>query len=197
MTPFPALPKPFSVRIGTIAPTLVSTAQNLRTITTSRGAHRFTFDLTYPPLDRAEVAPVWAFIQAQHGQSGTFDFTLPAHSPRGRPSGSPVVDGAGQTGSLLAIAGLTPNTSQVFRVGDYVRIDGHYKSYIVLEDVDADAFGKANFAISPTLQASPPNRAMVSAGAVFRCRFAQSDHFMDVSDALHYSLQIQLIEALS
>src|SRR5690349_7929036 len=64
---------------------------------------------------------LWEAFKAQlRGQANRF-YCGPFHAatPQGLAGGAPVVNGAGQTGTTLAVRGCTPSQSPWLRVGDY------------------------------------------------------------------------------
>lgn len=85
--------------------------------------------------------------------------------------GTPVVNGSGQSGTVLASSGWVPNTS-ILIYGDqisYLASDGMYRMHIVTADVSSDASGLANISILPPLHNSP-----VDGGAITSTRPAFS-----------------------
>lgn len=66
------------------------------------------FEAGLPPMRRA-VAETWlAPLTSLHGKHGTFLFGDPdGKTPLGAFTGTPLVDGAGQTGNVLATKGWT------------------------------------------------------------------------------------------
>lgn len=196
MPAYPSSPKPSSCTIRSSSPTYVSTAQNLRRTVSSRNAHRWAFELKYPPMTRAEFAPLWAFLVDQQGQAGAFDFVLPEHSPLGSVNGTPLVYGAGQTGKTLLTDGWTHSYPRVLQAGDFIRIGSDYKTYMVTADADSDEDGSASISLNTPLAAIPDDDAAVFADSQFRCSLNEDDLDTDLTVALHYGLTIQLIEVL-
>lgn len=194
---FPISPKPLSIRIGSIDRNLFSVTHSLRRIVTSRGGHRWTFALSYPSgLSRDAIAELWAFIVSQAGQAGAFEFTAPFQAARGSMAGAPVVDGADQVGNALNLSGFTPSQSAVLKAGDYLRIAGEYKSYLVVDTADSAADGTATITIHPALQAPTVHAAAISGNGIFRCALVADQHELDINDVLHYGLSVDLIEVL-
>jgi hypothetical protein len=97
-------------------PSRVSVAHSLRRQARSAGAQRFGLVLDFPPMTRAEAAPIFGFCLAQDGRYGTFQYVLP--NPLTLPQGvgaigspTPVVDStqasptASQTGTSINTRG--------------------------------------------------------------------------------------------
>lgn len=97
------------------------------------------------------------------GFSDIYENTLwPAHTV-GTKAGTPLVNGASQTGSSLATDGWTAS-SAVLKRGDIITIEGVYRvhpetklstgvlqQFVVTEDVTADVSGNATVKISPSI----------------------------------------------
>ncbi|NUO62435.1 MAG: hypothetical protein HOQ26_01320 [Gemmatimonadaceae bacterium] len=97
----------------------------------------------------------------------------------GTGAGSPVVNGASQSGSYLITDGWTAS-SAVLKAGDVVRIAGLRQVFDVVEDITADGSGNAVLHLNPPIYAggSPADNAALTLnttpGAVlFRARVAE------------------------
>jgi hypothetical protein len=150
--PLPLFPS--SLTIGSITPTLVSTAHSLRRQTRSRGGHRWTFRASWSGLTQDQWQDLLGFLSAQRGQYETFEFT-PRLPTRGSWAGAPVVSGGSQIGRSLALEDFTPGAVNVARRGDFIRFGNHNKVYQVTADASADGSGNATLAIEPALLSSP------------------------------------------
>lgn len=84
---------------------------------------RATYSL--PHMQRDKAAEWKAFFNALRGQLNTFYAYDPDNkTPRGLAGGTPLVNGASQTGTSLIIDGCTP--SQMFLMaGDYFNVGGY------------------------------------------------------------------------
>ncbi|MDY7002151.1 MAG: hypothetical protein SVS15_10280, partial [Thermodesulfobacteriota bacterium] len=132
---FPTSPALAGLKITSNTPTFVSTAHSLKRQVRSRGGHRWLIEGEYPPMTRDEFAPVYAFAVAQRGQYETFTFVLPGlKTPQGSIPGTPVVDGADQTGRSIDTKGWTASQSGILKAGDYIKFNGHAKVYMVTQD---------------------------------------------------------------
>tara|TARA_R110000824_G_scaffold48284_1_gene136495 strand:+ start:289 stop:888 length:600 start_codon:yes stop_codon:yes gene_type:complete len=160
---FPSSPAFNSLEVNSIQPSFVS-----RTISGRRQARQiagqfFTMTATFPPMTRAEFAPIDAFIMKQRGQYETFQLVLPVLSTGlGSPAGTPLVAGASQTGRSIITDGWT-NDIQIFKAGDYLKFANHDKVYKVTADVSSHAsLGTATIAIEPALITSPVNDSAIT-----------------------------------
>lgn len=165
---------------------------------------RFEADIVLPAMNRAEAEEFNAFRLRLRGQFGTFLFGDPAAAtPRGSAAstpGTPVVNGADQTGDSLAIDGLPTSATGYLKAGDYIQLGTGASSqlYKVLEDADTNASGEATLNIFPALRSSPGDGATVTvsnAKGVFR--LASNEMAWDVNEALIYGITLGAVEALS
>lgn len=113
---------------------------------------RASLPFTYPSHDDARLLA--AFVMAMRGQTGRTKVTpYAAKTILGDPSGSPTVNGAGQTGGTLATQSWPIDTT-VLRAGDYFEVNGELK--MVTADATTDASGEVTISFSPNLHESPP-----------------------------------------
>lgn len=135
-------------------------------------------DVSYPPLKAVGAdAIVASFLVKLKGILGTFNAGDPSRAtPRGTAKdtpGSPVVNGASQTGDELDIDGLPINETGYLLAGDYFQLGSGLTTrlHMVLDNVDSDGAGAATMTIWPNLRESPSNGATVvvsSAVGLFR-----------------------------
>jgi hypothetical protein len=164
---------------------------------------RWEAQVQLPPMDRDE-AEVWlTFLMKMNGVFGTFLLGDPnGGTARGSASttpGTPVVNGASQTGNELDIDGLPASATGYLKAGDYIQLGSGSSAqlYKVLDDVDSNASGEATLTIWPNLRSSPDDDATVvvsSAQGVFRLADNQTDITIDTASI--YGLAFQAIEAL-
>ena len=160
---FPSSPAFNSLNVQSIQPTFVS-----RTISGRRQARQiagqfFSMTATFPPMTRAQFAPIDAFIMKQRGQYETFTLVMPVLSTGlGSPAGTPLIRGADQTGRTLATDGWTGGIS-IFKAGDYLKLD-HDKVYKVVADVTSNASSSADtpIIIEPALITSPADNSAIT-----------------------------------
>ena len=160
---FPSSPAFNSLEVNSIQPTFVS-----RTISGRRQARQiagqfFSMTATFPPMTRAQFAPIDAFVMKQRGQYETFTLVLPVLSTGlGSPAGTPLVNGASQTGRSIITDGWT-NNIQIFKAGDYLKFANHGKVYKVIADVSShETLGTATIDIEPALVTSPVNDSAIT-----------------------------------
>ena len=138
---------------------------------------RWEADIKLPPMQRTDAEEWVAFLTSLYGQKGTFLLGDPlATTPQGSASsaaGTPVVNGASQTGDSLAIDGLPASATNYLKAGDYIQLGSGASSefYKVLTNASSNGSGEATLDIWPNLRSSPADGATVvvsGAKGVFR-----------------------------
>jgi hypothetical protein len=157
-------------------------------------------EISLPPMKRADAEYWISFLLKLNGSYGTFLLGDPnGATARGVATGTPLVNGASQTGNELVTDGWTTSTTGILKAGDYIQLGAgeSAKLHKVLDDVDSDSSGNATITIWPDLRAAPSdNAAIVVSGAkgVFRLSTNQSD--WDVNEASIYGMTFPAREAL-
>ena len=163
---FPTSPAFNSLNVQSVQNTFVSRALSGRRQARQLGGQFWKMTATFPPMTRAEFAPIYAFVVKQRGRYESFTI-VPAviSTGQGSPAGTPLVDGASQTGRSLVTDGWNASIS-IFKAGDYLKIAGNDKVYMVTADVSSDGSGDATIAIEPALVASPADDAAITHSSV-------------------------------
>lgn len=164
---------------------------------------RWEADVSLPPTQRADAEEWIAFLISLKGQYGTFLMGDPmGATPRGSASsapGTPLVNGANQTGETLAIDGLPNNATNYLRAGDYIQLGTGATSRLhkVLENASSNGSGEATLSIWPALRESPSDNAAVTVSntkGVFR--LATSESSFSINEASFYGLTFTAFEAI-
>ncbi len=151
-------------------------------------------------MARAVAAPWTAFLLALNGRQGTALVGDPAAAaPLGVATGTPLVDGASQTGASLATKGWSPSVSGILKAGDYISLGtgATTRLHQVIEDADSDGGGLAALTIWPDLRESPADGAAVASQSpkgAFRLTANDSGWSSDVRGL--YAITLSLIEAV-
>lgn len=117
--------------------------------------------LDYSHARGADAQALWALVGRLQGRAGRIAVPMFGNlRPRGPAGGTPLVNGAGQTGTTLAIDGATASTTGWLLQGDLVQV-GSY-TYLVTQDVTTSAGGAATLNIFPTLRSAPSDNASVT-----------------------------------
>lgn len=186
---FPTSPVANSITITSITPTFTSITQSLKRQVRTRGAQRWSISAGYPPMNRTEFAPLWAFAQKQKGQFNTFPYVPPVYgSTSGTATGTARVNNSagyivGTT--VIALDGLTGN----LKAGDFIKFTGHDKVYSLLLD------STTTINIEPALQAPINNDEVIIYNQVpFTVAFTTDNQAMSVTIGGWVSYDIDLIE---
>ena len=164
---------------------------------------RWAATVSIPPVKRDDSEYWNSFLLRLRGQFGTFLLGDPnAATPRGSAAsaaGTPVVNGASQTGNELNIDGLPTSATGYLKAGDYIQLGtgSNANLYKVLEDVNSNGSGEATLNLWPDLRSSPANdAAVVVSDAKGLFRLADSTASWSINNAGFYSISFSAVEAL-
>ena len=122
---------------------------------------RWRANYELPPMKRVQAAAWTAFLTELLGSAGRFfGFDPDARSPRGSGLGSPLVNGAGQTGKSLIVDGWSELETGLLLPGDYFEVGGELK--MATAPAVSDSSGEATLAFTPPLRASPADGAALT-----------------------------------
>lgn len=165
---------------------------------------RWEADISLPPMQRADAEQWAAFLLRLRGAYGTFLLGDPNGStPRGSASatpGTPLVNGASQTGDELDIDGLPVSATGYLKAGDYIQLGSGSTATLhkVLEDVNSDGSGEATLNLWPKVRTAPSDDATVTvSNAKGKFRLASNETTWDIDQASIYGITFGAVEALS
>ena len=165
---------------------------------------RWEADISLPPMQRADAEQWAAFLLRLRGAYGTFLLGDPNGStPRGSASatpGTPLVNGASQTGDELDIDGLPVSATGYLKAGDYIQLGSGSTATLhkVLEDVNSDGSGEATLNLWPKVRTAPSDDAAVTvSNAKGNFRLASNETTWDIDQASIYGITFGAVEALS
>jgi len=169
----------------------------------AHSGQRWEAEISLPPMKRAD-AEVWvAFLLSLKGQRGTFLMGDPncatARGSASTTAGTPVVNGADQTGDTLSIDGLPVSVSGYLLAGDYIQLGGGSSATLhkVLTDVDSNAIGQATIDIWPSIRTAPAdNSAIVLSSAVGNFRLATNQSDWSINNASFYGITFPAVEVI-
>lgn len=151
---------------------------------------------------REDAGAITAWFASMNGKEKTFLFGDPqAVAPQGSASsapGTPLVNGASQTGAALICDGAPLSATNYLKAGDYVQLGSGASSklHMVLEDVSSDGSGNFTLNLWPELRASPAtNDALVVTGAQGVFRLKENQTSWDES-TITYGFSMDFEEAL-
>ena len=116
-----------------------------------------------PPLTKAQAGEWIAFLTKLRGQANSFFAYDPARkTAQGTPTGTPLVNGASQTGNSLITDGWS-NATLVLKMGDYIAVDATQRQlYMVVADATTNGSGQVTLTIEPSIRVSPENNAGIT-----------------------------------
>ena len=159
---FPTSPAFNSLSVSSVQPSFISRAISGRRQARQTHGQFFKMTATFPPMTRAQFAPIHAFVLKQRGQYESFQVVPPVvNAGLGSPAGTPLVNGADQTGRTVVTDGWN-NSIVIFKAGDYLKFANHDKVYTVSADVSSNGSGAATIAIEPALITSPATDSAIT-----------------------------------
>jgi len=159
---FPTSPAFNSLSIGSVQPSFISRSISGRRQARQTHGQYFKMTATFPPMTRAQFAPIHAFVLKQRGQYESFQVIPPVVGVGlGSPAGTPLVNGADQTGRTIVTDGWS-NSIVIFKAGDYLKFANHDKVYAVTVDASSSGAGAATIAIEPALITSPATDSAIT-----------------------------------
>ena len=163
--------------------------------------HVWAFEAILPPMKETD-ADAWITWRLKlKGPFGTFLMGDPLRvSPRGTGSGTPLVNGASQTGDNLVTDGWAASQI-VLKAGDYVQLGSGLSTRLhkVLDDVTSDGAGNATLMLWPPVRPgdSPADTAALTINnTVGLFSMADSKIEWNVDEAQIYGLTFTAVEAL-
>lgn len=198
-----SLPNANIAKVRMVANDIVGVSQS--PFTAAQQVYRYTgqfweADITLPPMKRADAEYWISFLMKLNGPYGTFLLGDPnGQTARGVATGTPLVNGASQTGNELVTDGWTTSTTGILKAGDYIQLgsDATARLYKVLDDVNSDGSGNATLTVWPDLRTAPADNAAITVAnpkGLFRLNSAQTS--WDINEASIYGMTFGAREAL-
>ena len=157
-------------------------------------------EISLPPMKRADAEYWISFLLKLNGSYGTFLLGDPnGATARGVATGTPLVNGASQTGSELITDGWTTSTTGILKAGDYIQLGSgsSAKLHKVLDDVNSDSNGNATLTLWPDLRSAPADNAAITvSGAKGLFRLSTNQQDWNVNEASIYGMTFPAREAL-
>lgn len=117
-------------------------------------------------LTRDQAAEYNAFVKALKGRVGTFLFSPSGFgTARGVATGTPLVNGADQTGNTLITDGWTISQTGILKNDDYFQLGSGSTATlhsVVNGDADSDGSGNATFDFAPKIVTAPADNAAIT-----------------------------------
>lgn len=199
--PLPAFPENSTVQITPLNTVAVLDApHSLKQQVQRFGGQLWSAEIELPDMPRAVAAPWTAFLLAMGGRYGTVLVGDPAApAPLGAATGTPLVDGASQSGGTLATKGWSASVTGILKAGDYIQLGSGAATRLhqVIEDADSDSGGLANLTLWPDLRESPADgAAIVSQSPKGTFRLTSNDSGWTTDARGLYGVTLSLIEAV-
>lgn len=129
---------------------------------------RWALTLVYNNLSYADTRTMKAFLAKCRGQGGRFYYGDPAflsNGPAGVATGTPLVNGASQTGSTIDTDGWTASQTGILKAGDYFHFtngSSGREMHMVVDDANSNGAGEATLTIEPPIRVSPADNAAIT-----------------------------------
>ena len=125
------------------------------------GGEWWEYSIDFWPQTGNDGRAIAAFLAALRGPVGTFIFEDPAEANTAS-VGTPLVDGASQTGSTLITKGWSLSIT-VLSAGQFIQLgsDSTARLHMVTADAVSDGSGNSTLAIWPALRESPVNSSVI------------------------------------
>jgi len=163
------------------------------------GGAYWELSASLPPMERETADAYIAFFTALKGTFGTFTIKIPqAGSSKGAATGTPLVNGAAQTGAVLNTDGWTSGVTGILKAGDYIQLGSAATTrlYKNLEDANSDGSGQAALSLWPALRSAPSDNQAITVSnckGLFRLN-GDVEVSLDING--HYTMQFSAYEAL-
>lgn len=192
---YPAYPGASTITIGDApgSDALKSLSQSGVTFTRFMNRHRWAIKATYNYLNADQGRDLKAFIDSQQG-GDKFQFVAAHMAPRGIAAGTPLVNGAGQTGYNLVTDGWTINTTNIMRKDDIIKVGNHSRVYKLSADVNSNSLGQATLILATPLRIATTDNDIITVRNVpFTVALSTVPEFT-VRSPHWYAIEISMIE---
>ena len=146
--------------------TLFSETDSGKTFRRQVQGQRSSFTVQYPPMTRAEFAPIMAFIMKQRSRKEDFTVTMPSYfNAQGNETGTLLVNGAHSVAdTTIAIDGFAGDGAGRLKAGDFIKF-AHEKVYMVVADATSSS-NASTVTIEPPLRTALTNNSSVTYDSV-------------------------------
>ena len=196
---FPTSPVASDAEIGSEQKTIVSVTTSGRVQTRQIDGQKFTINLDYAPMTRANFAPIKAFLMKQRSRLNTFTIIPPVVSNAQGVASTVISTNASVSAgaTTCTIDGMTVSTNGILKAGDYFRFTGQDKVYMAVEDLDADGSGEGTLTFEPPLRTNVTDNTIIIYDNVdFTVRLKNDIQEYNIVTNDLYKYQIDLIENL-
>jgi hypothetical protein len=160
----------------------------------------WTADVSLKPMKRADAEQWNAWLFSLRGQLGTFLMGDPmGATARGVATGTPLVNGASQTGGSLVIDGATNSTTGWLKAGDYIQLGSGSSSRLhkVLADANSNGSGNVTLDIWPHIRVAPADNATVTvSNAKGLFRLSSNEQAFSINESAIYGMTFAAMEVV-
>ena len=195
---FPSSPEPSSINIKSNQTTMVSVAISGRRQARQLQNQRWSMEVSFPPMTRAEFAPIMAFIVSQRGQKESFQFTpVIIDDALGVETGTVAINGAHSVGATsIAMDGFAGDGAGRFKAGDFIKFASHDKVYMVVSDVTSSS-NAATVTIEPPLTTALDADSTVTYDSVpFTVALSNDIQEFDLPSDAFFRYELKFIEVI-
>ncbi len=164
MSIFDLTPTPKFVNISPAANTALSGSSLIASAQTlDRGGMKWKAVYTYTNMRTADRAELMSLMTELEGQAHRLRVPVYDNPKQGAYGGTPLVDGASQTGYSINLKGCSNSVTDWIKRGDYFSIDvnGEHELKMATADATSGGTGLITVSFKPKLRASPLNNAAV------------------------------------
>lgn len=171
--------------------TIVSVTTSGRVQARQIDGQKFRISLVYPPMTRAEFAPIKAFLMKQRSRLNTFTVIPPTISnAQGTAAGLPTgTASAGDTSITLGGTG-----TGTLKAGDYIKFANHDKVYMVVEDQSDISTG--SLTIEPPLRSAVSSTDIIYDNVPFTVRQTNDVQEFSIGTTNLFQYELDVLESL-
>jgi len=194
----PTTPKAKSANIASEQNTITSVTTSGRVQARQIDGQKFRITLAYPPMTRAEFAPIKAFLMKQRSRLETFTVIPPELDAQGSATVTLRIDGALSAGdTTCSIDSMGNSENGVLKAGDYFKFSTGNKIYMAVEDLNSDAVGVGTLTFEPPLrEAVADDATLVYDDVPFTVRLTNDVQEYSIGTTNLYQYELDVIESL-
>ncbi len=131
--------------------------------TTTRKGSLWRISMQFNNLSGSDRATLQAFLSKLNGAEHRFTVHDHSFTRRGAGGGTPLVNGASQTGTSLVLDGASASVNNWLMTGDYISFNNEL--HMVTADTNSDGSGNVTLPIAPPIRKSPADDLAVDIAA--------------------------------
>lgn len=162
---------------------------------------RWVFNIQMPPIVDRDIASDWiAFGLKLKGSYGRFLLGDPSRkNPAGVATGTPLVNGNGQTGQTLQTKGWTHSVTNIMKRGDYIQIGTGLAArlYMVVDPANSDSSGNAILVVCPDLKTHADNDPITVHNAQGLFKMSDPNFSWSAKPNEDYTIQFEAVEDIN